>query len=413
MSTTMTLDGAGGHLLDEHAMHATRQLNLASTVTSLLTFIGALYAQLHFSKSQADSLRCRVVSVLSLSSLSYAASQLAIMHTNDGVATANPLTVRFLVFVATLSLVLNALLVMCAVGLDSLVRYGLRSFGLARRLSNYYEIGCFLVALVVAHPILYVFESFEVQDSRVVVETTAAKFSAAVWLTEGIWTMFSLVVTVLSVAFSMAKARKMAKYSASSPSASMVSVLGSAASIRGRTWVAACYTVIPALMVWKLAFRLGGSQSAWVFEALCIAESLQPIVVLPIFVCDVCLNVARPPEWLTVRSQASSASTSPYSSSHAARFGQTGSCDRVFTSWSKIGSQVQSSRGLYHQKQQTECAPSDDDINQWMRDIRQCHIRSDASCYDDYSPYVSIYDNPLHYSYDRDSDSIVLHPLPR
>ncbi|KAJ1942715.1 hypothetical protein EC988_006417, partial [Linderina pennispora] len=141
-----------------------------------------------------------------------------------------------------MSLVLNALLVLCAVGLDSVVRYGLRSFGLARRLSDYYEIACFLIALVVTHPVLYVFDSVEFRGASVVVETTYVKFTAAVWLTEGIWIMFSLVLTVMSVGFSLVKARKMAKYSASSPTASMVSVLGSAASIRGRMWLATCYT---------------------------------------------------------------------------------------------------------------------------------------------------------------------------
>ncbi|KAJ1931702.1 hypothetical protein EC988_009701, partial [Linderina pennispora] len=87
------------------------------------------------------------------------------------------------------------------------------------------------------------------------------------------------------------------------------------------------------------------------------------------------------------------------------QFDKMGMHDRVFTSWSKIGSQVQGACGLYHQQWQADCAPSDDDIKQWMQDIQQCHIRSDASYYDDYSPYISIYNIGPHPNYDSDNDS--------
>ncbi|KAJ1877266.1 hypothetical protein H4R99_004447 [Coemansia sp. RSA 1722] len=210
------------------------------------------------------------------------------------------MSVRISMFIATFSVVMNALLVACSVGLDAAVRYGLRSFGLARRLSNYYEVGCFAIALLVSHPILYLFNSVLWTGSAIVVEAKSrAAFDAAAWMIESLWTLLAIVFAVLFISYALIKARKIARYTGRFTNSSMESVLGTTASIRGRVCVSLFYIVaFVGLSVWRVLFRVTGSQSIWLLRMSSICDSLRAEFTLVVFVVDLLVNVNQRQVWL-------------------------------------------------------------------------------------------------------------------
>ncbi|KAJ2598096.1 hypothetical protein GGF39_002782 [Coemansia sp. RSA 1721] len=169
--------------MDSQTCKTIAYLNIASAVTSALTIVLAIWSRFWRSSAHVDGLRCRAVMAMGISTACYSISQLSLMsYSKEETAS---MSVRISMFIATFSVVMNALLVACSVGLDAAVRYGLRSFGLARRLSNYYEVGCFAIALLVSHPILYLFNSVLWTGSAIVVEAKSrAAFDAAAWMIE-------------------------------------------------------------------------------------------------------------------------------------------------------------------------------------------------------------------------------------
>ncbi|KAJ2607774.1 hypothetical protein H4S08_004708 [Coemansia sp. RSA 1365] len=275
-----------------------------------------------------------------------------------------------------------------SIGLDSAVRYGLRSFGLARRLSGFCEIGCFICALLVTQPTLYLFSKFSWTGSSILVNASNILFEAAVWMVESAWVALSMVIAGVLLTYAMMKANKIAKYTAGSSNASTVSVLGTAASIQNRVRISICYmSVFVVLYIWKLAFRIGGSSSEWLFTAVVICEALQSALMLVVFIADILTNmrVIQCPEW-------SSASVICSSDSESAKSTMRRRGSKSFTSWRKTGF-------LEWQKhcidQEIKALPPANDINLWIGQVKQCYIRSDFSHYeqDDYSVSDISYDD--------------------
>ncbi|KAI8324166.1 hypothetical protein GQ54DRAFT_316314 [Martensiomyces pterosporus] len=389
--------------LDALPQPAIANLNIASVAVSTFMLILAVWCKCRLCNAHTDGLRCRALIVLSLSNACYSISQISLV--GRPMDASNSLSVRMAAFVSTFSLVLNGLLVACAIGLDAAVRYGLRSFGLARRLSDCYEVVCFLIALSVSQPMLYVFDVFQWTGSAVTVDTDKASFDAAVWMFESLWIVLSMAVMCASVAFALLKARKITRCSSGNRSnESVESVLGTAMSIRGRVCVAVCYVIaLMALLVWKVAFRISGSQSAWLLRTSGICEPLQAIVLLLVFILDIFVNISQRPEWLRVAGGGSSAVSSASSATTA--FGQE---NRSFTSWGKHeNTRWQNKDGCGSPK--SGMAPTDEDIKMWMNEIRQCYIRSDISYYEneDYSVSDISYDSIP----ESCSASVVMQPL--
>ncbi|KAJ2794056.1 hypothetical protein H4R20_006350 [Coemansia guatemalensis] len=206
-------------------------------------------------------------------------------------------------------------------------------------------------------------------------------------MVESAWVALSMVIAGVLLTYAMVKANKIAKYTAGSSNESTASVLGTAASIQNRVRISICYmAVFIALYIWKLAFRIGGYSSEWLFTAVIICEALQPALMLVVFVADILTNirVIQCPEW-------SSASVICSSDSESAKSTIRRRGSKSFTSWRKTGF-------LEWQKhcidQEIKAIPPSSDINLWIGQVKQCYIRSDFSHYeqDDYSVSDISYD---------------------
>ncbi|KAJ2787833.1 hypothetical protein GGI15_000402 [Coemansia interrupta] len=233
------------------------------------------------------------------------ATQKAVGQAQDGESAS--MEVRISVFISTLSTVFCGLLVACAIGLDAAVRYGLRSFGLARLLSNYYEVGCFFASVVISQTTLYAFGEIRWTGSATVVQGTGvAVFDVLVWASESAWILLSTATALLFVGYALVKANKIARYNSSSTNASMESVLGSAPSIQGRVYVSIGYVVVFAAAAgFKIGFRASGSQSTWLLRMASICEALQAEILLVAFLVDLAVNISRRPEWLSASASSS------------------------------------------------------------------------------------------------------------
>ncbi|PIA16555.1 hypothetical protein COEREDRAFT_8342 [Coemansia reversa NRRL 1564] len=385
MSTTILRQMDTSFVFITPSISLAKELNIASIVVSTLMLALAAWCRLRLCSAHNDKQRCRVVMIMSVTSASYSVCQI-ILSGQTAPAT-NHAIVRVCMFVSTFCLILNSFLIVGAIGLDSAVRYGLRSFGLARRLSGSCEIGCFICALLVTQPTLYLFSKFSWTGSSILVNASNTLFEAAVWMLESAWVALSMVIAGVLLTYSMVKANKIAKYTAGSSNASTVSVLGTAASIQNRVRISICYmSVFTALYIWKIAFRIGGSNSEWLFTAVIICEALQSALMLVVFIADILTNmrVIQCPEW-------SSASVICSSDSESAKSTIRRRGSKSFTSWRKTGF-------LEWQKhcidQEIKALPPANDINLWIGQVKQCYIRSDFSHYeqDDYSVSDISYD---------------------
>ncbi|KAJ1936238.1 hypothetical protein GGF37_005689, partial [Kickxella alabastrina] len=106
-------------------------------------------------------------------------------------------------------LVLNGLLISFAIGLDTAIRYGLRNFKTAKRMSDYYEISCFVLALVVSQPMLYIFRGFLWTGSAVVMKSSMlamagrVEFDVVVWMFESAWIAVAMVFSSGFIGFAL------------------------------------------------------------------------------------------------------------------------------------------------------------------------------------------------------------------
>ncbi|KAJ1724814.1 hypothetical protein LPJ53_000950 [Coemansia erecta] len=243
---------------------------------------------------------------MSVSIISYSISQISVVgQTQD--AESGGMGVRISVFTSTFSTVFCGLLVACAIGFDAAVRYGLRSFGLARMLSDYYETGCFVASVAISQATLYAFGEIRWTGSAVVVEgTSTVVFDVLVWASESAWVLLSIVVALLFVGYALVKANKIARYNGGITNASMESVLGSAASIQGRVYVSIGYVAVFTVVAgFKVGFRASGSQSPWLLRTASICEALHAEMLLVAFVIDLAVNISRRPEWLSASASSS------------------------------------------------------------------------------------------------------------
>ncbi|KAJ2162130.1 hypothetical protein GGF46_000872 [Coemansia sp. RSA 552] len=404
MSTTLFRQSADYPKLEASLAGLMESLNIASVTTAALTLIMAGWCRVCICGTDNDRQRCRVVMLLSISSIIYSASQFLL--SGQAASTSDQAVPRICAFMASLHLVFSSFLAFGAIGIDSAVRYGLRSFGLARRLSGPSEVACFVGAVLVSQPVLYLFSSVTWTGHRIAVDASQAYFGASVWIIESGWVAASLVLAGLLAAFTMAKANKRARYTAKSTNYSTVSILGTPESIRCRAAVSLCYIIVyVTLYSWRLAFRAVGSSSVWLLSAACICEAAQPLLVLLVFITDIAANIApnryNQPEWL-------SASTVYSLSMEPEKQPGRRLDSKSFTSWRKTGF-------LEWQRcctaPSTDTLPSNKDIKLWMGKIEQCHIRPDLSSYHDSSSSSSMLD----ISFDDDpkshSGSMTMHPL--
>ncbi|KAJ2537938.1 hypothetical protein EV175_006574, partial [Coemansia sp. RSA 1933] len=285
---------------------------------------------------------------------------------------------RVVVFVSTLCTVLNSLLITSAISVDAAIRYGLRSFRLAQRLGGFHEIVCFVLALAVSQPILYLFGQFEWTGDAIVVSIDKIPFNLTVWMVESAWVALAMGVSLAATAFAVVKAKKLAMHTENGSTHSIESVLGSAASIKGRSGISVLYFVAMAgAFVWKLAFRAGGSQSRWLLSASCIGEALQPMAILVVFGIDMVVNIIpeRRLEWLSASTlfsvEADEKNKCEMSNSFRLESKSfTGWRQTQFIDWQSGGSdhqqQIQQQHNHpRHSRQQSERAtgiPSDEDI---------------------------------------------------
>ncbi|KAJ2304582.1 hypothetical protein IWW54_005357, partial [Coemansia sp. RSA 2705] len=185
MSTTLLRQDGHQAGLDAPLAALLIRLNIAAVASAGLMLLLACWGRLRRCHTHSDKQRCRIVAILSASYICYSASQLAVLL--QPARTGNHIIDRMAAFVATFSIVFNSLLIAGAVGLDSAVRYGLRSFGLARRLSGCCEVACLVGALTVSQPVLYLFATYTWTGSAVSISATPSAFEAVVWMTESAW----------------------------------------------------------------------------------------------------------------------------------------------------------------------------------------------------------------------------------
>ncbi|KAJ1891113.1 hypothetical protein LPJ66_007101, partial [Kickxella alabastrina] len=213
-----------------------------------------------------DEVRCRVIMAFSLSTSLYSISQLALSGKSPEIR--NLIGIRTFIFISTFSLVLNGLLISFAIGLDTAIRYGLRSFKTAKRMSDYYEISCFVLALIVSQPMLYIFREFLWTGSAVVMKSSMlamagrVEFDVVVWMFESAWITVAMVFSSGFIGFALVKTNKIANCLGNGSTTSLGSMLGTVTSIQSRVGVSACYVMSSmCLLVWRPVFRITGSQS--------------------------------------------------------------------------------------------------------------------------------------------------------
>ncbi|KAJ1737786.1 hypothetical protein LPJ79_005916 [Coemansia sp. RSA 1821] len=295
-----------------------------------------------------------------LSSACYSASQLA-LHAMP--VYRNEMGVRAAIFTSSFSTVFSSFLVAGAIGVDTAVRYGLRSFRLAQRLSGTCEFICFVAAAAVSQPLLYMFDAVAWSGSVVAVDTSAHAFEAAVWMTQTGWVVLSLAVSIALTWYALAKANKMTRYQMHRANASAALVLGSPACIQSRVVVSLCYVLAVFMVsVWKIAFRTSGSSMVWLCYAASICEAIQPILVAGVFAAD-WVVMTRAEYKAAMLSTLTICQTDVYSSYSKGSFPS-----RIADSatWNSIGSMKQD---LYS---------TADSSN-----IQQCHIQSEpGKCYE-------------------------------
>ncbi|KAI9506067.1 hypothetical protein BX070DRAFT_219276, partial [Coemansia spiralis] len=404
MSTTLLRDSDVVPKLDSWPKTVLTNLNIMSVVTCAFTIALACLCKMRVCSTHNDKLRCRVVIILSISTACRSISQLALVgqveHRSDFFA------MRMMVFVAGFCTVLNSFLITCAISADAAVRYGLRSFRLAQKASNFYEIACFIAALAISQPMLYLFGEFVWNSDAIVVKAKSMPFAVAMWVIESGWVGMAMAAACTAMAFTLIKAQKIANYSGNYSSASIESVLGTTSSIKGRVNAAVLYCLaFCGLSVWKLAFRASGSQTQWLLFASCICEALQPALFLIIFIVDVRVNMipAQRLEWLsasTIYCVDNSAGASGIPSEFRLE-------SKSFTGWRKTGfMEWRISKAMQeHEKN----IPTNEDIKSWMQEVKRCHIRSDTSYYegDDYS----VSDLSFESAPERYSTPVIMYPL--
>ncbi|KAJ2214804.1 hypothetical protein EV179_002752 [Coemansia sp. RSA 487] len=362
---------------------------------------------MRFCSTRNDKLRCRVIIALSISAVCQSVAQLVLMGQTKHQA--DFLGMRVLVFTASFCTVFNSLLITSAMSVDAAIRYGLRSFRLAQRLGNFYEIFCIVLALAVSQPILYLFGQFEWTGDAIVVDADKTPFTVAMWMVESAWVALAMGVSFVATAFALSKARKIAKNTGDRSKMSIEAVLGSAASIRGRIGVSILYFVaFSGSSVWRLVFRAGGSQSQWLLSASCISEALQPMIILAVFVVDMTANIIpeRRLEWLSASTLFSVDADEKKKSGMSSNFRLE---SKSFTDWRQTQF-IEWQSGSSNQQQASEKGiPSDEDIKLWTQEIKRCHLKSESSFYegDDYSVSDLSFDNvPSPYS-----GPVILYPL--
>ncbi|KAJ2828863.1 hypothetical protein IWW50_001167, partial [Coemansia erecta] len=269
--------------------------------------------------------------ILSISSASYSVSQL-LLSTQPAYGT-SPVIIRVVMFVTTLSVVFNSFLVVGSIGMDSAVRYGLRSFGFAQRLCGFSEIACFVGALVVSQPVLYLFDSPTWTGLQTVVVSSQSAFEAAVWMTESAWVLLSLAMATALSVYAIVKANKYSRYTANVINMSTTSVLGTATSVQKQVTISLCYVLVfVTLYSWKLAFRVSGSTSEWLLYAAAICELLQPLLTLLVFVADMAINM-QPTEHTPWQSASTICAIDTYPSKSV----RSRTDCKSFTTWGKAG----------------------------------------------------------------------------
>ncbi|KAJ1796731.1 hypothetical protein LPJ59_003570 [Coemansia sp. RSA 2399] len=412
MSTTLLRNSVAAPSLDVPFKKTIEDLCIASVVTSAAAVVLALLCQMRMCSTRNDKLRCRVILVLSISAVCRSIAQLVL--TGQAKHQTDFLGMRVLVFVPSFCAVLNGLLITSAISVDAAIRYGLRSFRLAQRLGNFYEIFSAVLAMAVSQPILYLFGQFEWTGDAIVVSIDKTPFNVAMWMVESAWVALAMGVSLVATMFALLKARKIAKNARNSSKMSIELVLGSTASIRSRIGVSVLYLVaFSASSVWKLAFRAGGSQSKWFLSASCIGEALQPMLVLAVFVIDIIVNIIpeRRQEWLSASTLFSVDADEKIKPGASSTFRLE---SKSFTGWRQTQFiDWQASGPNQHQPQnqagEKDGIPSDEDIRLWTQEIKRCHLKSETSVYegDDYSVSDLSFDSVP----DRYSGPVIMYPL--
>ncbi|KAJ1813676.1 hypothetical protein LPJ75_003087 [Coemansia sp. RSA 2598] len=384
-------------------------LGIASAITSALTVALAIWSRFWRCSAHVDGLRCRTVLAMGISTACYSVSQLSLLSQSKQEAAS--VGVRIFVFMANFSLIANALIVACCIGMDAAVRYGLRSFGLARRLGRFYEMACITIALAVSQPIFYLFSSVLWTGSGVVVEAKSrAFFNAAEWMIESIWTLLAMVLAILFIGYALVKARKIGRYTGRFTNASMESVLGTTASIRGRVYVSLCYVAaFVGLSIWRVLFRMTGSQSMWLLRMASVCNSLHAELTLLVFVIDLLVNVNKRPVWLGP-SPSCSVETISHKTGHVLAEYQMSSSD-----FSSIGDSSSTVKSAWHTMagaaSKARCQPTAKEVGGWLEEINRCHIRSNVGrCENDGGFSTSDMSSEGGLA-EYHSGSMVLHPL--
>ncbi|KAJ2786222.1 hypothetical protein H4R18_000069 [Coemansia javaensis] len=351
-------------------------LGWAAAAASVAMLVLAGWCALRVCRTHSDRQRCRAVGFLSASYLLHAVCQLVLAR--QPAATHNEGIVQACLVGATASTVFNAFLVAGAIGIDAAVRYGLRSFVLARRLARYWEIGSLGCAVVVCQPLLYVFGDLRWTGSAIVVAEDRASFDAAVWMVESAWTALALAAAAAAAAYAVAKAHKMKRYAAAAAAhESPLSALGTVAGVQTRAVVALCYVLVLATTgAWRLAFRVGGSASLRLLSAASIGEALQPVLLLTVFCADAALG-ARCPVWLGPAPglAGAAAAEDAIGAPTQARSGRRRSTIRSFTGWRKT-SFLEWQRACADQPQAKDKLAGG--LGLWASEVQPCYIRPDA-----------------------------------
>ncbi|KAJ2285849.1 hypothetical protein IW141_005608, partial [Coemansia sp. RSA 355] len=380
MATTLLYQSDDLSKVEQSTATLTQSLNIASLAATAATFLLAGWCRLRRSNAHSDQQRCRVVMIMSLSSSCYSISQLVLAA--QPAYNTSQMVVRAAAFVGTLSVVFNSLLLVGSIGMDSAVRYGLRSFGLAQRLCGFSEIACFAGALVVSQPVLYLFDALTWTGTHIAVTSSQSAFEAAVWMTESAWVLLCLAMAIALSEYAIIKADKAGRYETNNAYASTASVLGTPIGIQRRVAVSFCYVLVFAVLYsWKLAFRASGSTSQWLLCALSICEPLQPMLTLVVFVADMAINMQSTDHtsWLSTSTICAPNVNSVKPVNHHT------DCKSI-SSWRKT-------RFMEWQKgckpPSTETLPIHNDVKLWVDQVNQCHIRSDFSHYEQNSCFKS------------------------
>ncbi|KAJ2448480.1 hypothetical protein EV183_005416 [Coemansia sp. RSA 2336] len=338
-------------------------MNMAAIAVAVAAVLLACWFTVYRCKTAHSKQRCRTVVFLMLASVCYSASQLA-LHAMP--AYRNEMGVRIAVFASSFSTVFSGFLIAGAIGMDTAVRYGLRSFRLAQRLSGTCELVCLVAAVAASQPLLYIFDAVAWTGSMVVVDASAHAFEAAVWMTQSGWMVLSLAVSIALAWYALAKANKMTRYQMHSANASAALVLGSPACIQSRVVVSLCYVLaVSMLSIWKVAFRASGFSTAWLCYAASTCEAVQPMLVAGVFAAD-WIVMSRAEYQTAMLSTLTICQTDLYSSNC-----KSGLPLHIADSatWNSIGSL----------SKQDLCSTAN------SIDIQQCHIQSEPSRYCDRS----------------------------